>query len=64
MPHKVAIVRTNRYVVDHVDYLIVYAGHLASNARELVDYAKGHKRIGGIVITKIDRFRLNEYTKK
>ena len=25
VPHKVAIVRANRYVVDHVDYLIAYA---------------------------------------
>ena len=64
VPRKAAIIRANRYVVDHVDYLIAYAWHPASNARELVDYAKGHKRIGKIVITEIDRFRLNEYTKK
>ena len=64
VPRKVAIVRANRYVVDHVDCLIAYAWHPASNARELVDYAKGHKRIGKIVITEIDSFRLNEYTKK
>ena len=62
VPRKAAIIRANRYVVDHVDYLIAW--HPASNARELVDYAKGHKRIGKIVITEIDRFRLNEYTKK
>ena len=37
---KIAIVRANRYVVDHVDYLIAYAWHPASNARELVEYAK------------------------
>ena len=37
---KVAIVRANRYVVDHVDYLIAYAWHPASNARELVRYAQ------------------------
>lgn len=64
VPRKAAIVRANRYVVDQVDYLISYAWHPASNARELVDYAKGHKRVGEIVITEIDRFRLNEYTKK
>ena len=31
VPRKVAIVRANRYVVDHVDYLIAYAWHPASN---------------------------------
>ena len=32
VPHRAAIVRANRYVVDHVDYLIAYAWHPASNA--------------------------------
>lgn len=36
---RVAIVRANRYRVDHVDYLIAYAGHPASNVREVVEYA-------------------------
>ena len=40
VPRKVAIVRANRYVVDYVDYLIAYAWHPASNARELMEYAK------------------------
>ena len=40
VPRKIAIVRANRYVVDHVDYLIAYAWHPASNARKLVEYAK------------------------
>lgn len=64
VPRKAAIIRANRYVVDHTDYLIAYAWRLVSNARELADYAKGRKSIGKIVITEIDRFRLNEYTKK
>ena len=49
VPRKVAIVRANRYVVDHVDYLIAYAWHPASNARELVRYAQKHgKRIARV----------------
>lgn len=40
VPRKLAIVRANRYMVDHVDYLIAYAWHLASNARNLVEYAQ------------------------
>ena len=30
-------------MVDHVDYLIAYAWHSASNARELVEYAHNKK---------------------
>ena len=44
VPHKVAIVKANRYVVDHVDYLIAYVWHPASNARELVEYARKRQR--------------------
>ena len=40
VPRKFAIVRANRYMVDHIDYLIAYAWHPASNARELVEYAR------------------------
>ena len=40
VPRKLAIVRANRYMVDHVDYLIAYAGHPASNARDLMAYAQ------------------------
>lgn len=58
---KIAIVRANRYVVDHVDYLIAFVWHPASSAKDLVEYAERHKRIEKVVITKIDRFRLNEY---
>lgn len=36
---KLAIVRANRYVVDHMDYLIAYVWHPASNARDLMEYA-------------------------
>ena len=51
VPRKVAIVRANRYVVDHVDYLIAYAWHPASNARELVEYAQKRQQKSGIQIT-------------
>ena len=51
VPRKIAIVRANRYVVDHVDYLIAYAWHPASNARELVEYAQKRQQKKGIQIT-------------
>ena len=53
VPRKIAIVRANRYVVDHVDYLIAYAWHPASNARELVEYAKRRVKKGSLFITVI-----------
>ena len=40
VPKRAAIVRANRYMADHCDFLIAYAWHSASNARELVDYAQ------------------------
>ena len=53
VPRKLAIVRANRYMVDHVDYLIAYAWHPASNARELVAYAERKASRGTIVVTNI-----------
>ena len=44
VPRRVTIVRANRYVVDHVEYLLAYAWHPASNARELVEYARKRQR--------------------
>ena len=53
VPRKVAIVRANRYVVDHVDYLIAYAWHPVSNAQEMVKYAKRREKKGFLFITLI-----------
>ena len=55
VPRKLAIVRTNRYMVDHVDYLIAYAWHPASNARELVEYAKKKEQRNLISVTVLPR---------
>ena len=52
LPRRLAIVRANQYVVDHVDYLIAYVWHPASNARELVEYAN---RRGTIGVTMLSR---------
>ena len=51
VPKRVAIVRANRYMVDYSDYLIAYAWHPASNARNLVEYARRHERQGRMKIT-------------
>ena len=52
IPRRLAIIRANRYVVDHADYLIAYVWHPGSNARELVDYARKRevKQLIGVTI--------------
>ena len=40
VPRRYAIVRANRYMIGHVDYLIAYAWHPGSNARNMVEYAQ------------------------
>ena len=55
VPHRLAIVRANRYMVDHVDYLIAYAWHPASNARDLVEYAKKREQRNLISVTVLPR---------
>ena len=55
VPRRLAIVRANRYMVDHVDYLIAYAWHPASNARELVEYARTREKRNLISVTDLPR---------
>ena len=54
VPRRLAIIRANRYMVDHVDHLIAYAWHPAGNARELTAYA--HKK--GCHVTNIAEMSL------
>ena len=58
VPRKLAIVRANRYMVDHVDYLIAYAWHPASNARDMVEYARKLETKGEIAITVLERINV------
>ena len=53
VPRKLAIVRANRHMIDHVDFLIAYAWHPASNARELVEYTEKKMEKGGIQVTNL-----------
>ncbi len=55
VPKRYAIVRANRYMVEHVDYLIAYTWHPASNARNLVAYAKRREKKGLICVTELNR---------
>lgn len=53
VPRKVAIVRANWYMVDHTDFLIAYAWHPASNARDLLEYARKREGKGLIQVTAL-----------
>lgn len=55
VPRKLAIVRANRYMVEHVDFLIAYVWHPASNARDLVEYAKKREQRNLISVTVLPR---------
>ena len=51
VPKRAAIVRANRYMVEHSDYLIAYARHSVGNSWDLVEYAQKQERQGKILIT-------------
>lgn len=53
VPRRAAIVRANRYIVDHADFLVVYARHPASNSKNLLEYARIRERKGLIQITTL-----------
>ena len=52
-PRRFAIPRANRYMIDHVDYLIAYVWHPASNARNYLEYADKKARKGCLRITNL-----------
>lgn len=51
VPKRAAIIRANRYMVEHSEYLIAYAWHPASNAWDLVEYAQRYEKQDRIKIT-------------
>jgi uncharacterized phage-like protein YoqJ len=53
VPRRFAISKANRYMVDHTDYLIAYAWHPASNARNLLEYAQRKSAKGLISVINI-----------
>lgn len=55
VPRMLAIVRANRYIVDHADYLIAYAWHELGNAYKLVEHAKSRERRGLMKVTLLEK---------
>lgn len=50
VPKRFAIVRANRYAVQHSRYLIAYLWHITGNSAALVHYARSKKDPPGITI--------------
>lgn len=55
VPKRAAIVRANRYMVAHSQFLIAYAQHTASNAAALTAYAEKRAAAGLIRVTRLGR---------
>lgn len=54
VPRRLAIVRANRWMLCHSDYLIAYVWHSASNSRELLEYAKRREKRELLQITNLE----------
>ncbi len=52
VPPRLSIVRANRYMVEHSDYLIAYAQH-PGNSRCLVEYASKREKRGLIQVENL-----------
>ena len=63
VPRKLAIVRANRYIVEHSDFLIAYTWHPASNSREVVEYAMKRERRGLIRVTMLSTNKTTDVDK-
>lgn len=55
VPRRLAIARANRYIVDHVNYLIAYAWHPGSNAFRVLEYALKREKRGFIKVTVLKK---------
>ena len=53
VPKRAAIVRANRYMVAHSEYLIAYVQHSASKAWDLAKYVRRYEKQGSITITAL-----------
>lgn len=60
-PRRAAIVKANQQMIKTCDYLIAYAWHSASNARELLEKALMLEVKGGIHVENLAENRLRQY---
>lgn len=52
VPKRLAIIKANRYMVDHSGYLIAYV-HGVGKSRDLTEYAKRRERLGLIHVEEL-----------
>ena len=55
VPKRMSIVRANRYMIDHSNFVIAYAHYLASNSFKLLEYARRREKRGQLQISLLDR---------
>lgn len=60
-PRRVAIAKANDIMIHTCDYLIAYAWHPASNAKNLVEKAQRFEKQGGIKVENLAENRLRYY---
>lgn len=53
VPKRAAIIRANRYMISHSDYLISYDKGQVGNTRELVNYARKREKQGLIHVENL-----------
>ena len=53
VPKRAAIIRANRYMVEHSTHLIAYVWHAASQSKELLEYARKREKRGWIHIENL-----------
>ena len=53
VPKRVAIIRANRYMLEHSSYLIAYVSHPSSGSREVLEAALRRQRHGLIHVTNL-----------
>lgn len=53
VPKRLAILRANKYMIEHSDHLITFVWHTASNARNLLEHAKRLELQGRIRIENL-----------
>lgn len=53
IPKRLAIIKTNRHMVDTSDYLITYAYHFLGGTGQIVEYARKQEKKGLIKVTNL-----------
>ena len=53
VPKRIAIVRANRYMIDHADFVVAYAKYPGSNAMKFFEYAERRRKRGKLWVENL-----------